>query len=174
MRWVFAPLREWRIGCDGRGCMSQTSEERAARRRVSEQIHSCFACPKSERKKAWKALLAFRPGRREGKRLRLTYIDLFHYIERPFLHLDVADQPALMPETIDFILRDKDFGEDEWSGMLFLGHALCREALREACTPRQKQALVNFIEYLMKHRVVRHGCGVFMDQFERALNRWRS
>jgi hypothetical protein len=58
--------------------LNQSAEELAARKRVSVEVRGCFACSESARKKAWKAVLALRPGRKKGRRLRLTYIDIFY------------------------------------------------------------------------------------------------
>ena len=151
----------------------QSAEELAARKRVSAEIRGCFACSESARKKAWQAVLALRPGRKKGKRLRLTYIDVFCGGAPQLCELPLEQQLVMMPEVIDFILRDKDFGESEWSGLLFVGIMLRSRRLYDACNPHQRSALANCIEYLMKYRVVRHGCEIFMGQFEYSLILWR-
>lgn len=153
--------------------LNQSAEELAARKRVSVEVRGCFACSESARKKAWKALLALRPGRKKGKRLRLTYLDLFRGGDPQLCELPLEQQIALMPEVVDFILRDTDFGEADWSGLIFVGIMLRSRRLYDACNPNQRSALANFIEYLMKYRVVRHGCGIFMGQFEYSLILWR-
>ena len=151
----------------------QSAEELAARKRVSVEIRGCFACSESARKKAWKALLALRPGRKQGRRLRLTYLDLFRGGDPQLSELPLEQQLVMMPEVVDFILRDKDFGESEWSGLIFVGIMLRSRRLFDACDPNQRSSLANFIEYLMKYRVVRHGCRIFMGEFEYSLILWR-
>ncbi len=153
--------------------LNQSVEELAARKRVSVEVRGCFACSESARKKAWKALLALRPGRKKGKRLTLTYLDLFRGGDPQLSELPLEQQLVMMPEVVDFILRDKDFGESEWSGLIFVGIMLRSRRLYDACDPNQRSAIANFIEYLMKYRVVRHGCGIFMGQFEYSLILWR-
>ena len=153
--------------------LNQSAEELAARKRVSVEVRGCFACSESARKKAWKALLALRPGRKQGRRLRLTYLDLFRGGDPQLSELPLEQQLVMMPEVVDFILRDKDFGESEWSGLIFVGIMLRSRRLYDACDPNQRSALANCIEYLMKYRVVRHGCGIFMGQFEYSLILWR-
>lgn len=152
----------------------QSAEELAARKRVSAEIRGCFACSESARKKAWKAVLALRPGRKKGKRLTLTHRDLFCGGYPQLCELPLEQQLVMMPEVVDFILRDKDFGESEWSGLIFVGIMLRSRRLYDACNPRQRSAIANVIEYLMKYRVVRHGCEIFMGQFEYSLIKWRS
>ena len=154
--------------------INQSAEELAARKRVSVEIRGCFACSESARKKAWKAVLALRLGRKKGKRLRLTYIDVFYDGSYQWCDFTEEQEIALMPEIVDLILRDKDLGEADWSGLVFVGNMLRSRSLHEACNPQQRSALANCIEYLMKYRVVRHGCGIFMDDFEYSLIKWRS
>jgi hypothetical protein len=141
---------------------------------VSVEIRGCFACSESARKKAWKAVLALRPGRKKGKRLRLTYIDIFYDGSYQWCNFTEEQEIALMPEIVDLILRDKDFGEADWSGLVFVGNMLRSRRLYDACNPQQRSAIANVIEYLMKYRVVRHGCGIFMGEFEYSLIKWRS
>jgi hypothetical protein len=153
--------------------LNQSAEELAARKRVAVEIRGCFACSESARKKAWKAVLALRPGRKKGKRLTLTYIDIFYDGSYQWCDFTEEQEIALMPEIVDLILRDKDFGEADWSGLVFVGNMLRSRCLYDACNPQQRSALANFIEYLMKYRVVRHGCGIFMGEFEYSLILWR-
>jgi hypothetical protein len=154
--------------------LNQSAEELAARKRVSVEIRGCFAYSESARKKAWKAVLALRPGRKKGKRLRLTYIDIFYDGSYQWCNFTEEQEIALMPEIVDLILRDKDFGEADWSGLVFVGNMLRSRRLYDACNPQQRSAIANVIEYLMKYRVVRHGCGIFMGEFEYSLIKWRS
>jgi hypothetical protein len=153
--------------------LNQSAEELAARKRVSVEIRGCFACSESARKKAWKAVLALRPGRKKGKGVRLTYIDIFYDGSYQWCDFTEEQEIALMPEIVDLMLRDKDFGEADWSGLVFVGNMLRSRRLYDACNPQQRSAIANVIEYLMKYRVVRHGCGIFMGEFEYSLILWR-
>jgi hypothetical protein len=142
------------------------------RKNLSELLRRSFEYDWNHRFRAMEALRALSPNRRRGKKETLTYNDLFHYTSHQLSKLRVSDKLILIPEVVEFILREKKSYEDEWSGLLFVESVIRNKELRDACNREQKLAIRQFLSYLINWRLKMHGCEIFRDKFEAALNEW--
>ena len=140
-----------------------------ARKNTSKLIHHSFEYPWDLRARAMEALRALRPKRRRGKKESLKYNDLFYYNGFQLPNLELNDRLILIPEVVDFILKDKKSYDADWSGLLYTQSVLRNNRLRNACNPEQKLAIRLFISYLINWRLKMHGCEIFKYQFEAIL-----
>jgi hypothetical protein len=140
---------------------------------VRESISVHFNVSPSRNKNAICCLRKLRPSQAYRVKDTITYFDLFEHGAYPFPNLELHHQIALIPRVVNFILSDNVSSEAEWSGLLFLESCINKISFYTACSSLQKQAIHQFISFLIDWRLERHGCGVFKDEFEAVLKKWK-
>ena len=145
--------------------------ERTERRALSEDLLRAFKFSREDRLSALKALRAFRPERRNKNSFTITYRDLFCLGEHPIANLEKKHQIALMPEVIEFLLKDTR-NEDDWSGLTFMRSVLRNDKLYKICNSEQRSAVRRLISFLLNYKIFQKRCELWKDDFESAFEEW--
>jgi hypothetical protein len=147
--------------------------ERTERRALSEDLLRAFKFSREDRLSALKALRAFRPERRNKNSFTITYRDLICLGHHPITNLEKKHLIALMPEVIEFLLKDPSC-EDDWAALIFIQSVLRNDELYKICNSEQRSAIRRFISFLLNYKIFQKRCELWKDDFEAAFEEWSS